>query len=124
MNLREEWGRALAGGLAGSWQVPLVQPAACRLFRGGPLQMEFLSGLGEDAEKLTESPAQSSVSEAASDMESSSGSSSDPPKETRSLALAEGRCFGHEKRTGDGSLIGEGEARGCWAGVSSPKSGR
>ncbi|ROK16090.1 hypothetical protein DPX16_22708 [Anabarilius grahami] len=68
------------------------------------------------------SPAHSSVSEAASDMNSSSGSFSEPPKETRSLTSAEGRCSGRKNRTGDGSLVGEGEARGHWADMSSPES--
>ncbi|XP_048062049.1 MARVEL domain-containing protein 1 [Megalobrama amblycephala] len=42
-------------------------------------------------------------------MTSSSGSSSEPPKEMRSLASAEGRSSGREHRTGDCSLGGEGE---------------
>ncbi|MGL4646261.1 MAG: hypothetical protein ACRCVL_03930, partial [Cetobacterium sp.] len=49
---REERGRTLAGGLAASRQEPLVQPAARRLLRGGPLQMEIFDSSGEDAEKL------------------------------------------------------------------------
>ncbi|XP_048024779.1 uncharacterized protein LOC125254270 [Megalobrama amblycephala] len=72
----------------------------------------------------SDSPAQPSASEAARDMDSSSGSSSDPPNETRSLACAEGRCSGWENLTGDCSLVGEGEARGGWADVSSLNSGR
>ncbi|KAK2881439.1 hypothetical protein Q8A67_018707 [Cirrhinus molitorella] len=44
------------------------------------------------------------TSEAANDMLSSRASSSLPLKETRSLASAEGRWSGHEKRTGEASL--------------------
>ncbi len=64
-------------------------------------------------------PVQSSASDAANDMLSSRGSSSDPPNETKSLAMAEGHWPGRVKRMGEASLCGETEARGACAGVSS-----
>lgn len=54
-------------------------------------------------------PDQSSASEAARDILSSSGSSSDPPNETRSFAMAEGHWSGQENETGETSLGGGSE---------------
>lgn len=118
MHFGEECCRALAGGLVVSQQEPFIQPAACWLFRGSLLEVEFFNGLREDVEQFgvhsssglgsigsrdgrwvgsSESLAHSSISEAANDMLSPSGSSSEPPKETRLLTSAEGCCLGREK---------------------------
>ncbi len=59
------------------------------------------------------------ASEAITDMLLSNDSSSIVPNESMMLASAKGRWSQCSKRTGESSLLGGGEARGIWAGVSS-----
>ncbi len=105
----KEGGRALAGGLLAPRKKPLVQPAARRLLRRRPLELELTTafditwtrsssvlGLAvheEDGSERTGSviePDNSSASEAARERLSSM-SSSLAPNEIMSLAAEEGR---------------------------------
>ncbi len=106
VNFAEERRGSLARGLTATQQEPLVQTAARGLFWWRPLQSQLFNQFWEDTEKFGIHPAalgadegrraasvtesdSSSASEAANDMLSSAISSSFPPNETKSLALAE-----------------------------------